>query len=352
MLVAKWEFKEVIWQDGSSEYVPDNERHVLNIQVFNNKNKFNVDNVQGEWRLEDSSLILENIPEGRTFLDSIIVVNDSLGNSYLELKNGDEKIATISEGKLQPEIVTSSMQLISINNEELKLSKGGDIYIYKKLPKDEILTTKGKYEISIVSIFRGLLGIAFILLIAFLFSEHKRKIQWKVVGIGIGLQVLVAFLILNPLGIGFLEYFRWGFDLLGKGFVSILDFSKEGTKFLFESFLDTEKHGFLFAFQVLPTIIFFSALTSVLFYLGIIQKVVYVLALVMTKILKLSGAESLSVAGNIFLGQTESPLMIKAYLAKMNRSEILLVMTGGMATLAGGVLAAYIAFIGGNDPVE
>jgi len=207
-------------------------------------------------------------------------------------------------------------------------------------------------DISLISILRGLLGITFILLIAFVFSEHKRKIQWKVVGAGLGVQVLVAFLILNPLGIGFLEYFRWGFDLLGKGFVSILDFSKEGTKFLFESFLDTEKHGFLFAFQVLPTIIFFSALTSVLFYLGIIQKIVYALALVMTKILKLSGAESLSVAGNIFLGQTESPLMIKAYLAKMNRSEILLVMTGGMATLAGGVLAAYIAFLGGDDPVE
>ena len=153
-------------------------------------------------------LNLENIPEGRTFLDSIIIVNDSLGNSYLELKNGDEKIATISEGKLLPEIVTSSMQLISINIEELKLSKGGDIYVYKKLPKDEILETKGQYEISIISILRGLLGTAFILLIAFLFSEHKRHIQWKVVGIGIGLQVLVAFLILNPLGIGFLEYFR------------------------------------------------------------------------------------------------------------------------------------------------
>ena len=121
---------------------------------------------------------------------------------------------------------------------------------------------------------------------------------------------------------------------------------------MFSSFLDTGKHGFLFAFQGLPTIIFFSALTSVLFYLGIIQKIVYVLALLMTKILKLSGAERLSVAGNIFLGQTESPLMIKAYLANMNRSEILLVVTGGMATLAGGVLAAYIAFLGGDDPVE
>ena len=201
----------------------------------------------------------------------------------------------------------------------------------------------------ILSIFRGLLGIAFVLFVAFIFSEQKRKIHWKTIGIGIGIQVLLAFLILNPAGIGFLEYFRWGFNLLGKGFVYILDFSKEGTKFLFGSFLDTDKHGFLFAFQVLPTIIFFSALTSVLFYLGVIQKIVHVLAIIMTKILKLSGAESLSVAGNIFLGQTESPLMIKAYLSKMNRSEILLVMTGGMATLAGGVLAAYIAFLGGDD---
>ena len=200
-----------------------------------------------------------------------------------------------------------------------------------------------------MDILRGILGITFIIIVAFLFSEHKKNIPWKTVGIGIGIQILLAFVILNPLEVYFLEYFRKGFDLLGKGFVHILDFSKDGTKFLFGSFLDTEKHGFLFAFQVLPTIIFFSALTSVLFYFGIIQKIVHFLALLMTKILKLSGAESLSVAGNIFLGQTESPLMIKAYLPKMSRSEILLVMTGGMATLAGGVLAAYIAFLGGDD---
>ena len=110
----------------------------------------------------------------------------------------------------------------------------------------------------ILSIFRGILGIVFVLFVAFIFSEQKRKINWKTIGIGIGIQILLAFLILNPAGIGFLEYFRWGFNLLGKGFVYILDFSKEGTKFLFGSFLDTEKHGFLFAFQVLPTIIFFS----------------------------------------------------------------------------------------------
>ena len=207
-------------------------------------------------------------------------------------------------------------------------------------------------DISFVSICRGIIGIAVVILIAFLFSEKKSKIPWKIVGIGLLFQIVLAFLILNPFGVSFLEYFRLGFQLLGKMFVAILDFSKAGADFLFGSFLDTEKHGFLFAFQVLPTIIFFSALTSLLFYLGVIQKIVYYFALIMTKVLNLSGAESLSVAGNIFLGQTESPLMIKAYLAKMSRSELLLVMTGGMATLAGGVLAAYIAFLGGDDPIE
>ena len=207
-------------------------------------------------------------------------------------------------------------------------------------------------DISFISILRGVVGVLLVIAIAYVFSEKRSKISWKVVGYGLVFQISLAFLILNPFGISFLEYFRLGFEILGKVFVAILDFSSAGASFLFGSFLDTEKHGFLFAFQVLPTIIFFSALTSLLFYLGIIQKVVYLLALLMTKLLKLSGAESLSVAGNIFLGQTESPLMIKAYLSKMSRSELLLVMTGGMATLAGGVLAAYIAFLGGDDPSE
>lgn len=207
-------------------------------------------------------------------------------------------------------------------------------------------------DISFISILRGFIGVLLVIAIAYVFSEKRSKISWKVVGYGLIFQISLAFLILNPFGISFLEYFRLGFEILGKVFVAILDFSSAGASFLFGSFLDTEKHGFLFAFQVLPTIIFFSALTSLLFYLGIIQKVVYLLALLMTKLLKLSGAESLSVAGNIFLGQTESPLMIKAYLSKMSRSELLLVMTGGMATLAGGVLAAYIAFLGGDDPSE
>jgi CNT family concentrative nucleoside transporter len=144
------------------------------------------------------------------------------------------------------------------------------------------------------------------------------------------------------------------FDVVGKIFVKILSFSDAGAKFLFKS-LETgeiEEPLMNFAITILPTIIFFSALTSILFYFGIIQKIVYWLALGMTKVLKISGAESLSVAGNIFLGQTESPLMIKAYLEKMNKSEIMLVMAGGMATLAGGVLAVYIKVLGGGDPVQ
>ncbi|MDA9339319.1 Na+ dependent nucleoside transporter, partial [Flavobacteriaceae bacterium] len=141
------------------------------------------------------------------------------------------------------------------------------------------------------------------------------------------------------------------FEFFGKIFVKTLDFTMEGSKFLLGDMVNVESFGYVFLFQVLPTIIFFSALTSVLFYLGIIQKVVKILALSLSKLLNISGAESLSVAGNIFLGQTEAPLMIKAYLDKMTKSEILLVMIGGMATVAGGVLAAYIGFLGGEDEV-
>ena len=133
--------------------------------------------------------------------------------------------------------------------------------------------------------------------------------------------------------------------------MNILDFTRSGSEFLFNGVMDVNSYGFIFAFQVLPTILFFSALTSLLFYLGIIQKVVKALAWLLSKGLKISGAESLSVAGNIFLGQTEAPLLIKAYLEKMNRSEMLLVMIGGMATVAGAVLAAYIGFLGGDDPL-
>ncbi|MFT6335649.1 MAG: CNT family concentrative nucleoside transporter [Saprospiraceae bacterium] len=210
-----------------------------------------------------------------------------------------------------------------------------------------------------VSIARGALGMVVLLAIAFLFSSNRKAINWRTVGYGLLIQFILAVGILKGSDIGFnignrridLSFIGSIFDFGGKVFTNILDYTLDGSKFLMGNLLDASSFGYIFAFQVLPTIIFFSALTSVLFYLGIIQKVISILAKIMTKVLKISGAESLSVAGNIFLGQTEAPLMIKPYLEKMTKSEILLVMIGGMATVAGGVLAAYIGFLGGDDPV-
>lgn len=198
---------------------------------------------------------------------------------------------------------------------------------------------------SFNSLWRGVLGMAALLLIAFLYSKDRKSINWKTVGIGLAVQLVIAF------GVIKVPFVQKIFEFVGSIFTNILDFTAKGSQFLFGDLMNIESFGFIFVFQVLPTIIFFSALTSLLFYLGVIQIVVKGMAMFLTKILKISGAESLSVAGNIFLGQTEAPLMIKAYLDRMNRSEILLVMVGGMATVAGGVLAAYIGFLGGDDPV-
>ena len=199
--------------------------------------------------------------------------------------------------------------------------------------------------ITFTSVWKRVLGMFSLLFISFLFSSNRKAINWKTVGIGLGFQLIIA------IGVLKVSFVQNAFEGVGKIFVSILDFTKAGSKFLFEGLVvDMDTFGFIFAFQVLPTIIFFSALTSVLFYLGIIQKLVKAFGWMLSKLLKISGAESLSVAGNVFLGQTEAPLLIKAYLEKMNKSEMLLVMIGGMATVAGAVLAAYIGFLGGDDP--
>ena len=191
---------------------------------------------------------------------------------------------------------------------------------------------------------RGLLGISFLILTTYLLSSNKKAINWKTASTGLLLQLILA------VGVLKISWVKMIFESAGKVFVKILDFTMEGTKFLFGDLVSAENFGNVFIFSILPTVIFFAALTSILFYLGIIQKIVKVMALLLSKLLGVSGPESLSVAGNIFLGQTESPLMIKAYLEKMSKSEILLVMIGGMATVAGGVLAAYIGFLGGDDP--
>jgi CNT family concentrative nucleoside transporter len=200
--------------------------------------------------------------------------------------------------------------------------------------------------LSLTSLLRGSLGMLVLIFIAYLFSNNRKAIAWKTVGIGLLIQVVIA------VGVLKIEWVKRVFETLGNFFIKVLEYTGEGTKMLLGEFGNTETYGFIFVFQALPVIIFFSALSSILYYFGVIQKVVGFLAWLLTKIFKISGAESLSVAGNIFLGQTEAPLLIKAYLEKMNRSEIFLVMVGGMATVAGSVLGAYIGFLGGDDPVQ
>ena len=209
---------------------------------------------------------------------------------------------------------------------------------------NEIIQTSG---FSFESLLRGILGIFSLLLIAFVFSRNRKEIDWKLVAKGLGIQILFAILILK------VPFIQNGFEWISSIFVVILGFTREGNLFLFGNLVENiDSFGFIFAFQVLPTILFFSALTSLFFYYGILQKLVYGFALLMRKTLKLSGSESLAAAGNIFLGQTESPLLIKPYIDKMTMSELLCLMAGGMATIAGGVLAAYIGFLGGPDPIQ
>lgn len=209
---------------------------------------------------------------------------------------------------------------------------------------NQIIPSQG---FSFTSLFRGIIGILFLIFISYILSSNKKSINWRTATFGLILQIILA------IGILKVTYIKVIFESAGKVFIKILDFTQEGTKFLFAELgtnpplMDSAYTNFIVV--ILPTVIFFSALTSVLFYLGIIQKIVKFLAMLLSKILGISGPESLSVAGNIFLGQTESPLMIKAYLEKMSKSEILLVMIGGMATVAGGVLAAYIGFLGGDN---
>jgi CNT family concentrative nucleoside transporter len=200
----------------------------------------------------------------------------------------------------------------------------------------------------IISILRGLLGLAVLVGIAWLFSKDRKAINWQLVGKGILFQIIFAVLVLK------VSWIEKIFDFLSKSFVKVISFSEFGSGFLFNSFVtgQTEIALVNFAFNILPTIVFFAALSSILYYLGILQRVVYVFAWIMKRLMNLSGAESLAAAGNIFMGQTESPLLVRPYLDKMTQSEIMCLMTGGMATIAGGVLAAYINFLGGGNEAE
>lgn len=192
----------------------------------------------------------------------------------------------------------------------------------------------------------GLFGLAVLIGIVFLFSNNKKAVDWKLVVTGITLQIAFAALVLLVPG------GREVFDWLGQVFVKILSFVNAGSSFIFGSMMDVKTYGFIFAFQVLPTIIFFAALMGVLYHLNVMQAVVRAMAWAITKVMRVSGAETTSVCASVFIGQTEAPLTVRPYIPKMTESELITMMIGGMAHIAGGVLAAYVGMLGGGDPAQ
>lgn len=300
--------------------------------------------------------------------DGINLYNINTTTDSLQLKNGEFSFSLKSKDSVnasgnylfqnnllifyydKPTEVEKRFKISQLTDSTLVFGNKEMSYIFKTPSLKTAIVTVAATEgivpsegFTMNSLLRGVLGMVALLLLSFLLSSNRRAINWKTVGFGLAAQLLLA------IGVLKVPFIQKIFETVGKMFVKTLEFTQAGSTFLLGGMMDVSSFGFIFLFQVLPTIIFFSALTSLLFYLGVIQKVVSGMAWVLTKLLGISGAESLSVAGNIFLGQTEAPLMIKAYLEKMTKSEILLVMVGGMATVAGGVLAAYIGFLGGED---
>ncbi len=313
--------------------------------------------IEKKWQLEavqnDQGVNLYNINPNTDALNLI----DGEFSFYLKAKDSSEtKGNYIAQNKLlvlyydTPSEEIQRFKVETLSDSTLILQKKDIHYIFST-PREASLTiteaaTSGitpSEGFTTTSLLRGALGMFVLLLISYILSVNRKAINWQTIGLGLAAQLLLA------IGVLKVPFVQKAFEIVGKMFVKVLEFTQAGSEFLLGGMMDITSFGFIFLFQVLPTIIFFSALTSLLFYLGVIQKVVAGMAWVLTKLLKISGAESLSVAGNIFLGQTEAPLMIKAYLEKMTKSEILLVMIGGMATVAGGVLAAYIGFLGGED---
>lgn len=301
----KWFFSEI-----KSETTNNTDFNKDDILLINNDNTFEYQifskdlYAKGSWQLIEDKLIFNYILPNDTTREYIVKVSS---NSLVLIENNVEYI------------FSKNTPIVDVENEQS-------------------LTNK---------IFRGILGLLSLIFLAFIFSKNKRNINWSLVTKGLLIQLFLALMILK------VPIVQNVFEWISAIFVTVLQFSKQGALFLFgETLVNSNEFGAIFAFQILPTIIFFSALTSLLFYLGILQKIVYFFALLMKKTLKLSGAESLSAAGNIFLGQTESPLLVKPYIEKMTSSELLCLMSGGMATIAGGVLAAYIGFLGGSDPEQ
>lgn len=307
---------------------------------FNQKGWY-ADPVTGSWRHSADSLLLTYVVPKAHDVDSIVVTNNADGSQKTDYYEGDNLISTKSADETISHTSDEYLRVLTLTDKKLSLNIEGQNHTYLKANKES-------GGLSFMSIFRGIIGIMALILLTYLFSGNRKKIDWGLVIKGTALQIIIAILVLK---VPFIESI---FDGISKLFIQVISFTDKGTEFLFASMdSGTIMSPLLtFAIKVLPTIIFFSALMSIFYYLGIVQKVVYVFAWVMKKFMRLSGAESLAAAGNVFLGQTESPLLVKPYLMGMTKSELMCLMTGGMATIAGGVLAAYVLFLGGNDPVE
>ena len=346
-LLRKWQFQAI--ENTKGEAVKTiSEKDIMTLSDNGIAKKFAYELKQegikasGFWKVQDSMLIYTyDLPPSTIQIDSVVysvIDNDPNIIYYFQ----DKEVIRQKQNELNVDKVIRSYNIVVLDDEKLVIEENDVLYSFNY---QQIGTSSIGFNFNAIG--RGLIGLVVLVFIAFLFSENKRKIDWRLVATGLGIQLVFAIAILK------ISYVEKIFDNFSNLFVIILDFTKVGSTFVFGGLVqDVNSFGFIFAFQVLPTIVFFSALTSVLYYLGIIQKIVFVFAWLMKKIMRLSGAESLAAAGNIFLGQTESPLLIKPYIEKMTRSEILCLMSGGMATIAGGVLAAYIGFLGGDNPVE
>jgi len=302
----------------------------------------------GLWRVQDRKLVLDFALDPDTSgIDSSSYIVESGKGVVVYYKDGREVARLVFDHLTARHTVwVFDIDVPRLTDSLVVLSRNSVSYALAIDAPDNSRKLYKKEGLTFTSVWRGLLGILTCISIAFLFSTNRRAINWALVGKGLLIQLVFAVLVLK------VPLVSTGFEIIGKGFTKIIDFTQAGTFFLFRSFVSNEIESSLvnFAISVLPTIVFFAALMSLLYYWGIVQKIVYAFAWIMKKVMNISGAESLAAAGNIFLGQTESPLLIRPYLEKMTKSELMCLMCGGMATIAGGVLAAYIGFLGGTDP--
>lgn len=339
-IIGKWKDKNYNPNDTITQWKN------VSFQDKQGKREFSATNwfpnkIQGDWSLEGKTLTLTYLAPQQRYVDSIVVEDLGVDGSRTTYFEDNSVVQTVENGAVKSVLTESKIDISVLDDRNLQFKWNGINHAYVK-------NLEHQSSVSFWSILRGSIGVMALILITFMFSNNKKKIDWGLVIKGVALQIVIAILVLK---VPFVEN---GFLWISQKFVKLISYTNEGVNFLFAQFgmdkIDSTWGNF--AITVLPTIIFFSALMSVLYYIGVLQKIVFLFAWIMKRFMRISGAESLAAAGNVFMGQTESPLLVKPYLAGMTKSELLCLMTGGMATIAGGVLAAYVNFLGGDDPVQ